>query len=662
MEELLFKQSFNYARIQVFKNYSNRLHQNIIKKTIEVETPASYDAFVDEIKPKFSKMSIVSHPTICSLRLYVKEKKKINYFYTKTPTDSFFDHRFASRPEVHFEPINLFYAEEMRDRCYETTKDRQIKRHYNNPFSSIEIIRVERWIKRDGDKITIKKFTQSRNRNINNIYFSKSTISTTVTFNLHTGNFTIIVYEAGRKIKLKHFYCNAFNALKVSLPAFYNITEGNITKTSPLYKEFIETFDTIQFQLAIAKVLGLTEISFGSTSEILSANFVSRWVPRFAEIKKIKLPNNSDRLLTSYYPTEKYLKKNNYKLVAAILDRFEVKSKITIKILHQYPHVDIVGLVRLCRLFGEDYPKYLGNINECFFKPFSDGIALDDLAGKRILLDKDERPISPILNSEKESLVHIINDACSYHAHNGLGHIYPYPSSRNIVDTFIDHIKIMDRIKPYYPTVQLNARKWQTFNQEHSLYSGYERSIKKGYCEEVIFEPEFIRAIEKPIEITVLNEPPIMYLPDVRDRIAYEKEYANFPVSATRRVFEPVLLKSSQEYDDEGVYMNHCVAGYINNTDWSIIVSLRLGDERVTNEFTIKDRRPVQSKYFSNQKPPDYFTEALNKLYERIKTVPFSLKPIDKKRVPLVINGVEVLPDPTVVHTVLENHEAAVPF
>jgi hypothetical protein len=120
----------------------------------------------------------------------------------------------------------------------------------------------------------------------------------------------------------------------------------------------------------------------------------------------------------------------------------------------------------------------------------------------------------------------------------------------------------------------------------------------------------------------------------------------NTPPSAVLRKYEPVLLKSSQEYDEEGGYMNHCVAGYINNTNWSIIVSLRHGDERVTNEFSIRDRKCVQSKYFHNQKPPEHFEEPLKKLYERIKSIPFPLSPIDKKRVPLVINGVEVLPDP----------------
>ena len=653
MEEL-FKQSFNYAVIKVFKNYSDRITRNLKPETIEVYGDVTEIDMLQEPVKKYT-VTAMARPVTYDLRLYLKGKKKTNFFYTTQPTDSFENHAIANHPVVEYEGIDLINpATSLKNKekdYFETTKDRHIKAHYNNPFASIEVIKIERWIKKDGDKITMKMFMQSRNRNLNNIYFAKSTSSTTITFNLRTGNFTIVTFTSGRKSKMKHFYCNSFNALKQSLHVFYKIKEGTVNKSSSVYKEYVDTFDTIQFQFAIKSALSLGEISFGATADILSANFVDRWMTRFVEIKKIKVPDKGERLLQWYYPTERFLKKNEYKLVAAVLDRFGLKSKVTIKLLHLYPHLDLIGLSQLCQLFGDEYPKYLGNVNERFFDANSSH-SINDQSGKSILLDDSRRVRYILTDYEKESIINILNDACIHNPDvpGGMTLISNYGA----ISTILDHFAIIERIKPYYPETSLKARKWDTFNAEHSLYSKYEREIKKGYSVEVIFESPVLQEIEKVMEVVELDKiEPIMYFENVRDRIAWERQIANTPVHAIQRVFEPKLLRSSDDYFEEGCYMNHCVAGYLEN-DYSIIVSLRLGKERVTCEYAVKDRRCIQAKYFHNQKPPQYFEKALKMLDDRISRIPFPIKPLDRRRVPLVINGVEVKPQADVVHTILQ--------
>lgn len=637
MEEI-FKQNFTYARIKIFKNYSDRLTRRVTTSTMEIDVPSPT---LNEVMAIFKTYD---NPLTYGLRLYVKDKKKTNFFYTKTPTDSFINHTLpADAPEIQFEPVELLCAKHFKDDCFETTKDRHIKAHYNNPFASMELTRVERWIKRDNDKIIFKMFVQVRNRNVNNIYFSKATHSTTITFNLYKGNFTIITYEQGRKLKKKHFYCNSFNALKQSLPVFYNIKDSHVNKSSSLYTEYLEAFHIIPFQSAVKDILGLNDVICGVTSELIVNHFIKEWMKRFSEIKKIKLPDNGERLLKWYYPTEKYLKKNDRKLVAAVLDRFEIKSKLTIKILHEYPATNIVNLVYLCRLFGKEYSKYIGNINNYFFSEGSTS-EMEDMSGKSTILYP---PTNTFILSdiEKENMVHILNDLC---AESPLGLV-----SRGAVGQFIDHFRMIEKLRPYYPEVQLNATKWNTFNTEHGYYSRLENEIKKGYSTELIYEENLVFEIEKPIEMTVLNEPPIMYCPTLREKVEYEKMYSNFPVSAIRRVFEPKLLRNSQEYFEEGCYMSHCVGGYVNS-DYSIIISLRLGEERVTCEFAIKDRRCIQARYFHNQNPPLYFEEALKKLYDRVRTMPVPIRPLDRKKVPIVINGVQVVPDVPIVFPAFE--------
>ena len=73
----------------------------------------------------------------------------------------------------------------------------------------------------------------------------------------------------------------------------------------------------------------------------------------FIEKKCIKTPNvNAEGFLTKFYPTEKYLKKNNRKLVQSVLDLLDMKDNFTIKLLHKYPFINIRLLKTLHSLLG----------------------------------------------------------------------------------------------------------------------------------------------------------------------------------------------------------------------------------------------------------------------------------------------------------------------
>jgi hypothetical protein len=641
----LFRQSFNYATIRVYKNYSDRLTRNLKPETIEVYGDIKE---IDPLQEPVKKYTItaMNKPLVNDLKLYAKRGKKTCFFHTTTPNDSFENHSVPGYPVVEYEGIELvnpIKTVKGKD-CFETTKDRHIKAFYNNPFASINIVKIDRWIKQHEDKITMKMFVQSRNRDVNNIYFRKSTSSTTIVFNLRTGNFTIVVFQSGKKKKQKHFYCNSFSTLKAALPSFYSISGSYVDKDSPVYKEYVETFDIIPFQITVKEALGFKEISFGTAAEIIGSNFISEWIPRFVEIKKIKLPDDGERLLMLYYPTEKYLKKNGYKLAAAVLDRFKMKSKVTIKILHKHPNIDLIVLRQLCDLFGDNFSKYIGNINDDVFVSDRENTS-NDPSTKQYLLDPERRKVFNISNSEKECIINIVND-CSI----------PHQSLRGISGTIMDHFVIIERIKPYYPDVRLNARKFVTFNNEHSLYAKYEREIRKGYSIEHIFNDAFVKEIEKPIEITELDQKEIpRHFETNKERKEYEDWLMKQPVQALQRVFLPKLLRTSDDYYEEGSTQNNCVAGYLNGTEYSIIVSLRLNaTERVTCEFSVKDRKLMQSKYYHNTNPPVYFEKSLKILHDRIKSIPVSIKPIETKKVPLVINGVVVKPLEDIVHPVLQ--------
>ena len=650
-----YKQTFNYARITVYKNYSNLNKKCIIydsdnsddfdwmdEPLSAIESDESADGAALASVKKFVVSAVVTEsktPTIANLNLYRKNNR--SYFYTTAPTKKFKNHALKGAPEIECDPIKLVNAKTITastiPEYFETDKDRQIKGHYYKPFSHIEIYKIDRWIKREGDKVTIKQFSQVKTRKVNSRYFKKNTHSTTVTFDMVKGNFRIIKYESHKKKKTKHFYTNSFSSLEQALPEIFKINHYTITKRSPLYDSFIQEFDDYKFKDSLSDIImGVNRVS-ELGYDTYAKDFIAYWMPKFAELKRIKLPDNGFNLLKIYYPTERYLKKNNRKLVAAILDRLGILSKVTVRILHQHSHVELRTLMKLCKLLGENYTKYLGNIDDKFFArcgtPGNNPFDAHGIGFRHLLIENVIRNRYDLSNTEKENIVHILNDMSSIHT----------APVHGAVDQFYDHFVMRDRLRQYYPELSLNVTKWHSFSTEHSRYSAMERNIKKGYSTHLVFEKHVREAIEQPIEYVVLDEPPLMYLPDPKDQRAYEKEYAQYPISATKYVFTPKLLTSSEEYSDEGAHMHHCVAGYIDYSR-SIIISLRNQEERVTCEYDTTNRKCIQARFFSNANPPAHYEKALKALNDRIRAIPESIKPRDKRLVPLLINGKPIIP------------------
>jgi len=642
-------QKFTVARIKPFKNYSTLSEKCVIYDTDERTSPSPVmssdsDPFDDipQLTRKFTVSAVIkqdSIPPILNVNLYYKNNR--NFFYTTTPTNKFTNRALKDSPEVECEPVKLVSAKKITTGVsadyYETVKGKQIKRHYNNPFSSIEIHKMERWVKREGDKVTIKRYNLTKTRKLNSKYFRKNSSSTTITFDIKKGNFLVVIYESYKKKKKKSFYSNSFASLEQALPSVFKVNSFPISRGSEHYTAFIEEFDDQEFKDSFLDILMGKGRVYGVGYDSFVKDFMHYWMPRFVELKEIKLPNDGLKLLKAFYPTEKYLKKNNRKLVASILDRIGILSRVTNKILHNHPDLELRQLLKLCDLLGKNYPKYLGNVSDEFFErtrsgPYDRGFG----SGFRDLLYENvSRFTFDISKTEKENMVHIMNDIATIHNSPAYG----------VIDQFYDHFIMRDKLRAYYPELSLNVKKWDTFVVEHNRYSAMERNIKKGYSTHLIFERQIVDEIEQPIEVVVSNDLPIEYLPDPKDQRAYERMYQNHVPTYTKYVFQPKLLRTSEDYSGEGSYMHHCVAGYIDYST-SIIVSLRCGTDRVTCEYSTRDKKLQQARYFSNKNAPDYYTKALKALDDRIRSIPMSIEPLEKRLVPLMINGKPVVPPP----------------
>jgi len=334
-------------------------------------------------------------------------------------------------------------------------------------------------------------------------------------------------------------------------------------------------------------------------------------------------------MLFNYYPTEKYFKKNDRKLVASVLDMLGIKTKYTIKILHEHPTVNLFELVKLCRYFGNDFSKYIGNLDSFIFE---NSHSKTGLMGET---ENNKYNALSLVNStsryylkdiEKENLIKIANNAKDDNRK------YPIESilSTRFMQLIDDHFRMIDTIREYDPDIYMKARTHSEFHEEHRELTKMQTAINKGWVIEYKFSEKMAIDIEKPIPLKVNL--------GTEDVPSYGEDLG---IS-----FYPVILKREEDYIEEGNFMHHCVATYADK-DRSIIISVRTEDgmDRVTCEFDCQDGGLIQSRHFCNKNPPvDIEHVIINDLSPKVKKYARLglLHASEKLKVPLKINGLDV--------------------
>jgi len=604
----ILTQKFSYALITPFKDYCLLSDEKRLKRQFNDSLDLldeEEDVELFSIKAITRELNLDKKGKIFTLPK--KKKKKVHYL----TTDEDVQERLA---------FEYLYHEKKGGNTFETTEDRHIKNHYGKPFSEIVILTLERSVRIHGDKLTIKLYVQTKTRGFNCIYFRKRYDVQSLTINLKTGNFTTSVIAKTGKSNTKQFRTNSFRMLRmiISGRSFFE-PKNYVNKNSRVYNQFKKVFDDTEFTKRIKESLGLNGcLSYSSNSDA----FLSDFVNKFVELKKIKVPNG-DVLswITNFYPTEKYLKKNDRKLIASILDMFSVKSKYTVKILHEYPNIDLIGLVTFCSYFGNDYTKYISNLNPVVFENsfLKKGLNVD--YNNKFQLLHSTKPNLFLLDIEKENLIKIANSQ-NYRSEGIL--------SERFTQMFTDHFKMIEKIREYDSDIYMKSKTFDEFNIEHTELSKIISAINKGWVIEYKFTEKMVKDIEIPIplKINVGTEETPLYGEDL-------------DIS-----FYPHILKREEEYVEEGKFMHHCVASYADK-EKSIIISLRTKDltDRVTCEFDCQTGQLIQARHFCNRQPPadmEYIiTGELSKKVKKYARLGL-LHASEKLKVPVKINGVEV--------------------
>jgi hypothetical protein len=398
---------------------------------------------------------------------------------------------------------------------------------------------------------------------------------------------------------MKKIRTNSFGELEF----FFNRSidrKGSLScPNKTLNDHFSDVLNGEVFLNKFINVLGLKCNAINSDKVIMYS-----FINKFVEVKKIKVPNDYIKFLTKYYPTEKFFKKNDRKLISSITDMFKIKSKITNKILHECPDVNLLGLIGICQLFGDNFQKYIGNINKDQFQRKQEQYYLHEHYTRQSILEIPRIDYN-LTHKEKENILGVINT-------------HPSGVTSDCIRTIRDHLRMINTLREL-TVIEFKAKNFNDFNREHSEYSKLISLIRKAFVNEFVFNEKMTNDVEKPI-------------------IHTDKD-------GTQTIYHPIILRREEEYSEEGSYVHHCVGGY-SNKETSIIVSLRNYEngDRVTSEFNVKDGKCIQSKYYHNAPPPFDYIIPLEVLYKKIEKHAKleQLKYIEKLKVRTKINGVEV--------------------
>jgi hypothetical protein len=616
MEDII-RERFNYAVITPFKDYCRLDERKQLSNSINYNSE-DLDPWEDISKGYFE----VKTPRNTLVSLPEKKKKKVFYASTTEPVQERF--------------ILSYY---LKNSIFETTNDRHIKSHFARPLSDVTITTIERSIRRHGDKITIKLYRHDKHRGFNCIYYKKGYSVHSITFNLVTGNFTTLTKSNRGRAKQQSFRTNNFQSIFnmiIGSSSFITLgsTKGLVSARSRVYDEYRNSFNDELFTAKIQESLGIGDVS-GVSYSTNPQTFVNDVMNIFIKRKQIKVPNsNYEYLLTKLYPTEKFLKKNDRKLIASVLDMVGIKTKATIKILHEYPNIDIYALAKFIHYFDNDYSKYIGNINPSVFEKSirkSEGLNSYNDVGIKTNILKEKNKAYGLLDVEKENLIKIVN-SFDYNDSNSV-------LSERFIQLVDDHLRMIDRVREFDPTIHLKARTMPEFNVEHRELSKIISAIKKGWVIEYLYDEKVLSDLEKPLDC-------------LKDENSLHVLY-------------PYVLKREEDYGEEGSFMHHCVASY-SDKDRSIIVSLRTesGMDRVTCEFDIQSGRCVQQRSFCNAKPPSQFEDGLLLLSQKIEQYSRwgTLNWKEKRKVPVKVNGIEIMQELPVVRVTDIFDDMRLPF
>jgi hypothetical protein len=254
----------------------------------------------------------------------------------------------------------------------------------------------------------------------------------------------------------------------------------------------------------------------------------------------IKLPNNWS-VFSKKYPTltKKELKKHGYKYIETLQSHYGLTGGKFKKLFHELTEFNNSFLEFAINYFGIDFIRNQSNERIIKIMNSSDSNYTDFIYDKLKIINFTKK--------EKNNLWYLMTSGISHPLIN-------------------EHLYFINRLREVHnENVELKAKNNDQFIIEHNDYSLLLESYNKGISYR-FYNDEFVKRVEVPI---------------------FDKEY-----------YYPVLLTSTDEYNEESNNQSNCVRGYVDKVT-SIIVSLRKGDIKSKERATIEYRITKSSNRFT---------------------------------------------------------------
>ena len=262
------------------------------------------------------------------------------------------------------------------------------------------------------------------------------------------------------------------------------------------------------------------------------------------------------------YPKKKWLEKNEYKYLPAVLDSYGIKSRYLISELSKNwgRPIQISSVNYLCKLFGSNYIDYIKQIDwgtHCYDTP-------PNKKTHQLRNDSEKDCMIKMINRwEKETLK---TDSLIY----SLNKLF---SIREVLDN-----KGVD--------LKFKAKNDNDFDNTMEVWSGYKLHFTRGYKVKYLIPQDAIDEIQKDICVG-------------------------------EKIFKPKILLTEDEFRLEGYTMKNCMSKQFPHGAIYIFISLQLNRKKINLQY--RKGNLVQSYGKANTQVDSIFDDATIILTNRLK-------------------------------------------
>jgi hypothetical protein len=430
--------------------------------------------------------------------------------------------------------------------------------NYGNLLTTVESDILTLVIEKYENKVSLKIYTNYKLRTRGNRFFVKRKKVDFLTINTKTFDIYVGVHSVNRKIK-KTIKRNVYNTLS----SFQNKVHEFLNKYR-IYQKDIQ-FDSLPKDgyNRITKVM----------SDVLEIDKFDKFVELYHWRMKnigLKYPNNYEVFFNGGIGlTLKHIRKSNFKLIDTIMSIYGLSGKKIRATLHEINHFNMNSWDFTKKVIQDPINELDKNTLVSVFQyPSSNGI---------YYVTDIDNVVEKLSNKEKKCLKTIFTIMVN--------------EQRNL-QTLIDHLLFKHQLATQHGwRVEFKSTTMSEFNNEHYQWTEEIDSYTKG---------DYYRTYNSK----------------------FLKQFNTEIVSMSGGVYYPVVLQSSEDYNDESLTQNNCVRTYKDSN--SVLISLRLGhresDERASVEYrTYSNKGKISYKRVQylgkfNSKLNDMWDDALEQL------------------------------------------------